>query len=100
MKLKKIQTKRSYPEQVEASMPGPCVYLSSDQMPEMKNWEVGETYQLVIEVVQKSKNETEDRTSGEFELVAYKYMPKKEMEDMTDEEFGELQSEIMAKGNS
>jgi hypothetical protein len=100
MKLKKIQTKRSYPKQVESSMPGPCVYISSDQMPEMKDWEVGETYQLVIEVVQKSKTETENSASGEFELVAYNYMPKKEMEDMTDEEFGELQSEIMAKGNS
>lgn len=101
MKLKKIPVKES--KEMMDSVPHemgmypPSFYVGSKQIPEIKNWEVGETYQLVIEVVQKSKTENDMGVDSSFDIVAYKYLPKKKVEDMNDEEFGEYQGEVMSK---
>ena len=76
----------------------PSFYIDAEQMPEIKDWEVGKKYRLVVEVEQKRKEESENSTSANLEIVAYKYLPKKSINDMTDEEFGEYQSESLNKG--
>lgn len=39
----------------------PHLDLSSDEIPEIKKWEVGKTYKLVLEVKQTSKREDKDK---------------------------------------
>lgn len=76
----------------------PSFYIDAAQMPEIKHWEVGGKYRLVIDVEQKSKNEREDSTDASFDILAYRHLPKKSIDDMTDQEFGEYQGESLAKG--
>ena len=79
------------------SMSAPSFYTNDEQIPELKHWEVGEKYRLVVDVIQKSKEEVEKSTSARFEIVGYKYMPHKSMDEMTDKEFAEYQDEMMSK---
>ena len=49
------------------SMP-PTLRLSTDELPEIKKWKVGDTYKLIVEVEQKSMrqgNEYELETDGD-----------------------------------
>ena len=39
----------------------PSIHLEEDQLKEIKNWEVGENYTLILEVTQKSKRENENK---------------------------------------
>lgn len=82
----------------EMSMDRPSFYVNGQQMPEIKDWEVGEEYQLVVNVTMKSKNENDDKIDGRFEIGAYKHMPKKKMEDMDDKEFAEYQGKVLSTG--
>jgi len=77
----------------------PSFSVDAEQMPEIKNWEVGAKYRLVIEVEQTSKNENEHMVTGGFNIVAYKHLPTKSIDDMTDKEFAEYQDESLSKGN-
>ena len=47
--------------------------------------------------------EKEDRENepvrATFDVTAYKNLPEKAIEDMTDEEFGEFQGEALARGS-
>lgn len=73
MKLKTIKSHE--PEGMKAEGPGfmfpPSFHVSSNQMPEIKKWEVGKKYKLLVEVEQKSKNETEENVSAGFDITAY-----------------------------
>ena len=99
IKLKKIKTSESH----SLDMPkpyhsAPSFYVSASQMPEIKDWEVGKKYRLMIEVEQKSKNESEDSgVDASFEILAYKHLKEKSINEMDDHEFGEYQSNEMAK---
>lgn len=74
-------------------LPSPCFNVTGEQMPEIKNWQVGQKYQLVIDVLQASKSLTKDgHADARLEVVGYKYLPAKEIEDMTDEEFEKEQA--------
>lgn len=54
-KLKKVIPKKT--EMVEeASEMYPTLFLSSDALPEIEDFEVGKDYELVLKVEQKSKN--------------------------------------------
>lgn len=39
----------------------PTIYLSSKDLPDIKNWKVGETYTLIIQAKQTSMREDEDK---------------------------------------
>lgn len=48
----------------------PSIHLSSKELPELKKWEVGKTYTLILEVKQKSKTENmPDEISASFDIV-------------------------------
>lgn len=102
LKLKKIQS-----EKIDMVEEGrrylPTLYLDSKQVPEIKDWEVGETYHVILELRQTSKNENDTEKDGkvnsvsaQFDIVAYKPMEmEKDMDEMTDEEIEEMQGKVM-----
>ena len=50
----------------------PSIHLDETQVKEIRNWEVGENYTLILEVTQKSKRESEDsskKISASFEIM-------------------------------
>ena len=68
-KLKKITPEKatSYKEDKEWY---PSIHLTSKDLPEIKEWEVGKTYHLVLEVKEKSKTEeTPGSISASFDIV-------------------------------
>jgi len=87
-KLKKIPVKeseKSIMDNPSVSSYPPSFYVSSKQMSEIKDWEVGKKHKMMIEVEQKSMSEDDNNViSGNFDIVAYKVM---DYNDMTDEEF-------------
>jgi hypothetical protein len=86
-KLKKIKPISDKERWGEISSPGEKVYypsisLDSKQFPEIKNWDVPHKYQIVIEIKQTSKRVRKDgKTEADFDVVAYKVMPKSVMTD-------------------
>ena len=76
----------------------PSFSASVGQISEMEDWEVGETYRMMIEVKMKSKNENEHQElNGSFDIVAYKDMsPEKDPMKMTDKEVEEMQGKAMS----
>lgn len=99
-KIKKLPTPKAFAID-NMGMNFPTLYVDSGQMPEIKEWEVGKTYKVVVELKQKSKSEmsvagSEQRIDARFDIVAYRYLEPKDIKDMTDEEFGEYQGEVMA----
>lgn len=102
--LKKIPVAKTKPEfmKMEDKLPYylPSFGLSSKQMPEIRDWEVGKNYKLVIEVNMRSKNEDEregkTNASGSLELVAYKILKSKSVDEMSDKEFGEYQGKALS----
>lgn len=79
--------KDSMPEMI------PCFSVTAKQMPELKSWEVGEKYQLVVDVVQTSRREDKDgNIDAGFDVVGYKHLPANDIEDMTDAEFEKEQA--------
>lgn len=104
--LKKIKVRESQhgvdmPSQSH-SLHAPSFSVMSEQMPEIKDWKVGEKYRLMIEVEQKAmtKIDVDGKSSIEarFDIVAYKHLPKKSIEDMNDDEFGEYMGKSLDKG--
>lgn len=105
LNLKKIAVAKQKPKFLveEEKLPYylPSFHISSKQMSEIRDWEVGKNYKIVIEVNMKSKSEDErsgvTNASGSLELVAYKVLKTKSIDDMTDEEFGEYQGKELSK---
>lgn len=95
IKLKKIKINESK-ESVMPSSSAPNFYINAGQMPEIKDWEVGKKYKLVIEVEQKSKNEREDSVDASFDILAYKHLKEKSIDEMDDKEFGEYKGKQLA----
>jgi len=72
----------------------PYLHLNSDQVPEIMNWEPDNNYRLVIDIRQNSKNvEPSKRTMADFTIIGYKVVEPKDIENMTDAEFGDYQGE-------
>lgn len=47
----------------------PRISLSSKQLPEIKQWKIGKTYKVVLELEQKGMHEGSDKTiSSDFEV--------------------------------
>lgn len=55
----------------------PSFYVSDKQMPEIKEWKVGNRYKIVLEVEQKSFSEDHNRTNASFDIIAYKVLSEK-----------------------
>jgi hypothetical protein len=48
----------------------PSIYLSSKDLKEIKDWEVGKNYKVVLEIKQKSKSEDADKAiSASFDII-------------------------------
>lgn len=106
IKLKQIPVKKNKNRGMEVSMDeyemsySPNFRLIDRQMPEIKDWEVGEKYQIVVEVEMTSKNEVKNKSAdkigvaGSFDILAYKTM---DGEDMSDEDLENMQGMGMSK---
>ena len=98
LKLKKIKVsdKADVMEVPSMRMFPPSFHVDALQMPEIKDWEAGEKYKLVIEVNMSSKSDNKRGTSADLEVTAYKELKKKRPDQMDDEEFGEHQGDVMS----
>lgn len=76
LKLKKIPVKKSdYPKMLDEGIPyyNPSFSLNDKQVPEIADWEVGEEYQIVVNVKMTRKEEYKDNNvSGGFDITGYK----------------------------
>jgi hypothetical protein len=56
----------------------PSLYLTAEDLPAIKDWEVGKTYELAIKVIQTSKNQDEvngkKNLSARFEIKGIKVL--------------------------
>ena len=97
LKLKKIPVKEHKDmDMPKMAMYPPSFHIDSKQMPEIKKWEVGGKYYLMVEVEQKSLNENEDSMSASFDIIAYKHMPEKSYDEMSDEEMEMEQAKALS----
>ena len=102
LKLKKIRVGKKSKGMFDMEEKAPSVFPPSfraddKQIPEVKKFEVGKKYRLVVDIEMKSKKENEKSTDGSFDLIAYKHIPKKDIFDMDDKEFGDHQGEELSK---
>lgn len=59
-----------------AVKPMPCtVHLDSKMYPEIKNWKIGEKYEILVRQVSKTE-EKDGRVSGNFEVLPIKKADK------------------------
>ena len=66
--LKTIKPKRIGMDRPEKSY-YPSISFSSKNLPEIKNWQVGKTYRLIVEVKQTSMRENENgEINAEFDI--------------------------------
>jgi len=102
--LKPIKVKKKKPSYMKDEDPVPYWYpsfhVNSKQIPEIKDWETGKNYKMVIEVNLSSKNQSErdgnTNTSASLEVVAYAVGKAKDISKMTDKEFGNYQGEALS----
>ena len=91
LKLKKIPTAKNH-EGMDMPMMGeypPTLHLTGKQVPEIKDWDVGEEYEMVVRVKQTSKSENKDgMVDASFEVTAYKAM-----DEMSDSDMEYMQAE-------
>lgn len=102
LKLKKIQIKKSkwqenhqLDEGEDFSLAYPPSFSANEkQIPEIADWKVGETYQIVIEVEMKRMssydNGTKKSTDASFDVVGYKVV-----DDISDDDLEEMQGEAL-----
>lgn len=66
--LKTIKAKRETSSHVDVFRPS--IHLDEDQLKEIKDWEVGRNYTLILEVTQKSKREDSNKKiSASFDIM-------------------------------
>lgn len=102
--LKPIKVKKQKPKYMigEDELPYyyPSFHVTNKQIPEIKSWEVGKNYKMVIEVNMRSKSEDErsgsKNASASLEVVAYAVGKAKDISKMTDKEFGAYQGEALS----
>ena len=85
-------------EEKKPSIWPPSFGLDDKQIPEIKNWEVDGKYRLIIDIKMKSLRSDKEGMSGGFDIVAYKVIAKKSIDEMTDKEFSVYQGEVLSKG--
>ena len=87
--LLKSKLEKVKPEKMGMEMESkhfPMLHLSSDNLSEIKDWDVGEDYHLVLKVKQKSKNEDDKMTNASFDIIEIGVLDEESEDDMGDEE--------------
>jgi len=75
----------------------PQVTFSDEELPELKNWKVGETYRIVAEVEQVSMDKMENgKMNARFKFLKVGDASKK-VEDMSKKEFKKEKEEVYTK---
>lgn len=81
LKLKKIIPEKWDNKLMDAPY-SPSINFDDKQVPEIKDWQVGETYTLILEIKQTSKNENKDGSvNAGFDILAYKELNDGEYTD-------------------
>lgn len=94
LKLKKIQPE-SYEDFPVGKKYFPSLHFDNKEVSEIKNWEVGKIYQILLEIKQNSKSESKDGVvDASFDITAYKVMD--DMEDMSDDDMEKMQAKGMS----
>lgn len=79
----------------------PRITITSDQLSQIKDWEVGETYTVTMQIKQKSKSEDElngkKYMSSSFEVVSIETEKEKDISDMDNQEFMQASGKIRKK---
>lgn len=75
----------------------PSLYLTSKDLKEIKDWKVGQSYDLIVSVKMKGLTQREDGTvSGDFE-IGNVMASDKEIDDMDNTEFEDYTSKEKQK---
>lgn len=78
----------------------PSFSANDKQMPEVDEWETEGRYRIVIDVVMTSKESNRHMaTRGGFDIVAYKVIKTKTIDEMSDKEYGTHLGEELAKAS-
>jgi len=89
-KLKKVKPKKMEMSESSEKEHYPNFYLSSDTLPEIKDWEVGEEYKIVMTVEQKSKSMhsegREEKYNADFDIKKIGCMKNNEGEEENEED--------------
>lgn len=73
----------------------PSLHLNSNQVSEIKDWETGEEYHILLKIKQTSKREERDEdVEAGFDIIAYRV--KNKVEDMSDDEFAEEKTKALS----
>lgn len=96
-KLKTIKKPKEEKMDMSTSMSMlPSFHVDTKQMPEIKNWEVGKKYRLVVEVEQTSYHEDDHSSGASFNITAYEILNGKNYDEMSDEEIEMEQGKALA----
>ena len=76
--MKKLQGESFGIEATEAKRYLPSFSITADDLPAVKNWDVGKTYELKTKVRMKSLTEQEKKTRADLEIQAVEVYKKDE----------------------
>ena len=79
--MKKLQGETFGIEETEAKRYLPSFLITADDLPAVKNWDVGKTYELKIKVRMKSLTEQEKKTRADLEIQAVEVYKDESYED-------------------
>jgi len=88
--MKQLQGENFGAEVAEERRYLPSFSITGEDLPEVKKWEVGKTYELKIKVRMKSLTEQEKKTRAELEIQGVEIAKKKNYE----KEYAEKRSNI------
>lgn len=63
----------------------PMLHVSGDMLPDIKDWNVGKTYTVTIEMKQTGMHESDGKVSGDFEIISIEPEDAKESSDTNEE---------------
>lgn len=93
LKLKKIPTEK-YDNNGLDKPYLPSLSLDSVQVPEIKDWKVGETYRIVMDIKQTSMSQyKDDKANASFDIIAYK---TEDLENIDDADLEDMQGEALS----
>lgn len=89
-------------------MDKPHIHVTEDNLPEIKDWEVGKTYEVVVQVKMISKSQgdmymampgdmNQKKFSASLEVENMEVSEEKDVKDMTDKEFSTYSAEEKRK---
>lgn len=82
---RKVTPKRGYPGLESAEPYYPTLFVSSDDLPEVKDWEVGESYCIEVKVTMTGKNDYKGAINGTFDIKKF-CLADAEGDDLEDDE--------------